>query len=184
MPLADRINEALKYISLGNAESALVPACIAVDATAEKSYPKIKFVGERYMKFIQENLALITKASFAAITFSGSLRQKWSHPDLKPSADGFYSFEEIVYHMVRCSLIHNGELPDKVHVHTSNKWEVTADGTLWLPNGLPFGLVLAAIAAPVNSNLRINPTSVPQPLKNKAGMWRRNLPSGRDENQT
>jgi hypothetical protein len=40
------------------------------------------------------------------------------------------------------------------------------------------------LSVPVRQKQWNHIISVPQPLKKKAGMWRRNLPFGRDENQT
>ena len=59
MSISKRIAQAVDHMQEGDAEAALIPTCIAIDATAKKYYGKGG--GDSYKTFIHENLGLITR---------------------------------------------------------------------------------------------------------------------------
>lgn len=81
-------------------------ACIAVDGTSRRSYSDLKGV-ERYKKFVRDNIALVT--SPLSIT-SPSIRLDFRHPRVNLDNDGFADLVDVLYHVVRCGLLHESSL--------------------------------------------------------------------------
>jgi hypothetical protein len=59
------------------------------------------------------------------------------------------SAESILYHVVRCGLLHEACLPASLRFETTNTITVR-DGLLVLPASLIVGLVMAVVACPAN----------------------------------
>ncbi|MGB2809945.1 MAG: hypothetical protein WBC22_19550 [Sedimentisphaerales bacterium] len=151
MSIAKRIIEAYDKMNIGDAEAALIPASIAVDATAQKEYPDLN-TGEAYKQFLHKNLELITRVAFGgnkAIT--NSFRINYKHPKIKADKDGLCSIEQVWYHVVRCGLLHGGCLPSSLKFIWKTMIKVD-DDLLVLPATLVYGLMFAVIASPVNIN--------------------------------
>lgn len=153
MSIAKQISEAIDHVVAGDVEGAFVDACIALDATATKEY------GEEgrgpYKQFIRENLELITRATFGHTGITGALRIEFSHPRIKADADGLCGIEDILYHAVRCGLLHSTKLPDNIGFGPSGVLQVSRDGKLLLPQSIIDGLILAVVASPVNADERV-----------------------------
>jgi len=91
----DKYNEALCLI------------CIAIDACSAKSYPKEK-VSERYKHFLKEHFRTICSYGFPGIEASNiRIEINTSIKDLKPDCNGDVDMEQIIYHVLRCGLVHN-----------------------------------------------------------------------------
>lgn len=88
-------------------ERALLPLSAAIDATATKLYTQRG--RKSYKEFIHQNLNLITEVSFGTSILNINL--KYDHPDLEADPDGRCSIQNILYHVVRCGLVHSAELP-------------------------------------------------------------------------
>ncbi len=148
MSISDRVADAIDGMAQGNTEGALISICPAIDATASKHYNKRG--KQSYKRFVRENLSLITKAAFGGATF-GQIRLKYAHPELPKVADDLQPIENILYHVVRCGLLHTAELPDTLTFVVENRFRVD-DGMLVLPASLVVGFVVAVIACPANSD--------------------------------
>lgn len=133
---------------------ALVAICNAIDATARKEYKSLTLkVGERYKKFLSDNLLIITKASYG-IAIRGDFRFGNVFQNVKGmgsfKAETDVSIVDIVYHVVRCHLTHEAKLPLELKFH--NKPQFINDGqALIMPISLVFGLIAAVVGAPSNS---------------------------------
>jgi hypothetical protein len=148
--IAKRVEEALAKFQAGDTEGALIPASIAVAATAAKEFPR-KYDRDEYKDFVSANLALITKVAFGAGAITKSLRVKYDHPDLIPGDDGLCSIEQVLYHVVRCGLVHEATLPSTLRFKEGRAITVEGGTVLVLPSTLVLGLVLAVVASPVNA---------------------------------
>jgi len=149
MSIGKRVAEAIQKMSTGDSEGALIPTSIAVAATAQKQFPHKKN-NESYKRFIRHYLPTITRASLGGLSTTG-LRFRYSHPDIKAAPDGTASIEQILYHSVRCGLLHNAQLPKGLSVTSEGKIGVE-NGILVLPDSLVFGLLLAVVISPMNAN--------------------------------
>lgn len=143
MSIAKRVAEAVEKMAQDDAEGALIPISIAIDATASKHF---KCQGRKCFKeFIHDNLGLITKVGFGPSILNINL--KYDHPHLEPNPDGLCSIEDIFYHVVRCGLLHAGELPSTLKFVNEYKFQVE-DGLLVLPSSLIYGLIAAVVVCP------------------------------------
>lgn len=153
MSIAKRICEATEKLHRGDFEAALIPVCIALDTTSKKLYRKSKHDNSIYKKFVKENLVLITAAAFGGSTI-GTLRLKYSHPSIRSDANGVCTFEEIVYHAVRCGLVHDSELPDNLEFRPGKMFAVEKS-SLVLPAELITGLMMAVVCCTANTAERV-----------------------------
>jgi len=147
MSISKRIMEAIDKMVAGDAEGALIPVSIAIDATAQKEYPKCE-TGDAYKIFLHKNLKLITKSSFGGVTIE-NIRIKYNHPKIKVDNDGTCSVEQILYHAVRCGLLHKANLPLNLKFTNEGMIKVEND-LLILPASLVYGLITAVVSSPVN----------------------------------
>lgn len=155
MSIAQRVADAHTQYSDGNPEGALLSIATAVDATAKREYGK---GGQaNYKRWLTESIGLITPF-FTGLSLSG-VRLSYNHPELdkKPSVDGSRSLEEIIYHVLRSDLVHEGSLPENI---TLTERELGGqdgpDGWLKLPKGMVLGLIVAVVASPVNARQKLN----------------------------
>jgi hypothetical protein len=61
MKISDHIKHSLDSADKKDLNQAMLFACLAIDGTSKKVYPNISWVGERFRKFINENLAAIMR---------------------------------------------------------------------------------------------------------------------------
>jgi hypothetical protein len=147
MSIGKQVSETIDKMEAKDPEGALYAICSAIDATAKKESGETK-VGIRYKEFIHQNLGLITDIAFGIPIQNYNL--KFEHEDLKPDAKGLVSIQDIFYHVVRCGLFHETEIPAHLKFHEENS-VVVKDGKLFLPQSLIYGLLVAVITSPVNS---------------------------------
>lgn len=151
MTVALRVMEAIDRMIEGKPEAALIPICIAIDATVRKEYPQIKKDHIRFRKFLSNNLALITRTAFHNLAITKSLRLNFQHQRLKPGKDGLCSFEQIMYFVVRCGLLHEAEIPSTLKF--TDKVSISVcEGQLHLPAGFINGMITAVVASPANAS--------------------------------
>ena len=145
------IDKAMESFAANDTESALTHVCIAIDATAKKEHPGKK-TGWRCQRFVSDHLDVISAVSFGRLTITDTFMIGLNHPKLPTNSDGLASFEDIVYHVVRCELLHGAALPPIIEF-TSNTGMELQKGRLILPKQMVLGLVLAVIGSPANAHL-------------------------------
>jgi hypothetical protein len=157
--IAKRVSDSLDRMEAGDPEGALFAICAALEATAAKEFAQ----GGRtsYKEFIKQNMLLITGIAFGGPTIE-NLFLAFEHPELKRSADGMYSIQEIFYHVVRCGLYHEAGLPTNLQFAQDNQIRCHAN-LLVLPASLIYGLILAVVVSPSNADAA-DPRAKPQVL--------------------
>ena len=151
MAIEDRVDRGFRSLMEKDYESALIAASIAVDATAKRERRNLSN-NKAYKAFIKSNMAIITRFSTGFLTVHGDFRMKWANPDMRPDADGYIHLEQILYHAVRCGLVHEAELPPTLIVTEENRIGVNEAGQMVLPSTIVVGLLVAVIASPRNKN--------------------------------
>lgn len=152
MSVGARVLEALEHYERGNPEGALVAACVALDATARKEYSTKATVGERYKAFVHENLWVIGWVGFRGV-IAQQIRLKALHPKVDVGPDGMCSIEDVIYHVIRCGLIHEASVNE--YVAFSDEVIMGYDGPRYVfDSHLPVGLAAAAVLSPVNRDER------------------------------
>jgi len=147
--------ESIDKLVARDAESALEQALIAVDATANRSYKKLKYNNERFRQFVHSNLDVVFRVVSPGLRVNGgSLRFYYANPQMKDTPDGSRPIEEIIY-QVRCQQIHESELPDNIQL--TDGLTLGGKSPFLLPESLILGLVVAVVVAPVNRLIHIAP---------------------------
>ena len=149
MSVSKRVEDAIDKTVSGDTESALIPVSIAIDATASQVYPH-KRNNQAYKEWLHDNLTLITKVGMGNVSIE-NIHLKYSHRDLQPDHKGLCSIEQLLYHVVRCGLLHKAELPNTLKFSSEDVIKIEGD-TLTLGSSLLNGLILAVVVSPVNAN--------------------------------
>lgn len=121
-------------------DEALCLACLAVDACAAIQYPKGKNA-DRYKLFIKESFHALCEYGFPGIS-AGSISIKVAipNPKLKTDANGYVSMEQILYHVIRCDLVHECKIDSIVQFTESTiigDWK----DKFYIPKSLVWGLI-------------------------------------------
>lgn len=149
-----RIQSCINHMDNKEFGLALSELCIAIDITAKKNYDKQQSSATTYKKFLHENMWMIM------VTGTGNLinpiKVKFTHPSIKNS-DGYCSLEEIIYHIVRCELIHDTGKNSNIEWNPDSSYPIlyNAEGELLLSTAFIWGLVLSVVVSPVNKDERV-----------------------------
>lgn len=146
------IEDAIHALSHNRLHLALRSVFAALDETAQLSYPNLSQVGDRIKTFVRDNMELITRFSIpGGGVIIGRLRFQLHHPEIADDK-GLVDFEDIVYHLMRCSLSHTTNVDDMIEF--VDRWEFGChNGTkLTVTKHLAIGLIAAIVAAPVNKD--------------------------------
>ena len=106
MSVQSFVNSAKILYENGKYEDALCLVCIAMDACSSKQFSH-KGNAERYKNFLKRHFSTICKYGFPGIEAS-NIRIKVNVPNisLKPDKNGYVDMEQIIYHVLRCGLVH------------------------------------------------------------------------------
>ena len=151
MAICDRIKEAIDKLSLNDSINALIQISIAIDATGKREYPRKK-TSFRCKKFLENNRGFISRVAFGKLEIQG--------PMLFPiqASDGSIinkTLEEVLYHLVRCSLLHEGELPNEVEITPKPQVGMTNEGKVLLSVKMIWAMILAVIGSHANKSERL-----------------------------
>lgn len=131
MSIENRIATAYKHFFDDDIENALIQLSIAVDAYAKKKY-KIKKVGQRIKTLLNDNMEVISLVGTMGYLKAPSL----TFPDGK--------LESILYESVRCSLLHEAEVSERIEFIKGNQLFVVSD-KLGLNENFVLGLLISII---------------------------------------
>jgi hypothetical protein len=137
MSISDRVIECINKYNANDLDNALIQICIALDGTAKKEYPRIKKVGERFKTFVKANQDII---SF--FTFNSNI--------IIDCQFGEYTIEQLIYKVLRCGLLHEGEVPEMLKFTKPGQPITISDKQWCLPKIFIFGTLLAVIGASSN----------------------------------
>lgn len=150
MKLVRHVTCAIDDGTHGKLDSALLHACIAIDATAKRLAPNERRVGVRYVECLRNYYWLIEPMiggglNLAETRFSNIQLKNTITPDLA----------EVVYEIFRCSHAHGDEVPSEFSVIPSHgnfysEWEL-ARGELHMPDRVVWALLSVAVLSRVNA---------------------------------
>jgi hypothetical protein len=122
-------------------DEAFCLVCVALDASAQIQYPSLK-VGERYKKFISTNFRKICDKGFPGVSADFiKIKVNADVKKLKLDEDGYAGMEDIIYHVIRCGLVHDCAIDQTIRFIDSTvigNWE---KGLFFLPKSLIMGLI-------------------------------------------
>lgn len=155
--IGDRIKEAIDYMNKGQIEHALTPTCIALDLTAKKVANKNISAKSDYKNFVSSYMWLITYMGLPSV-MANSVKVKFLHPDIKSDAGGCCGIEDVVYHTIRCGLIHSTGLDSKIQWSEEVILGTDVSGNLTISNKFIWGLIGAIVFCPENHDESIDET--------------------------
>jgi hypothetical protein len=150
VPVGRRVQEAIDHMEKGEIELALTAACIALDVTSQRYAGAPKSGRAHFKKFVQDHLWLVTYVGFPGLMAS-TVRVPFIHPDVKPDAAGTVGIEDIIYHVIRCSLVHSDEKATRIVWNDHIALGLDANGDLVLSKSLVWGILAALITCKVNA---------------------------------
>jgi hypothetical protein len=155
MKISEHIKRSLEAADRKELDQALLLVCIAIDGTAKKTYPTISKVGERFRKFINDNLDIIE------LMFGGLNLQETVFPFKDAKGKVGINFADVIYEKFRCNLAHGEELPDgfgvSVQIAEGHQQFLisTENQSMTLPQSAIYALGLACVLAPANAEQKI-----------------------------
>lgn len=127
-------------------DEALTLVCISVDACASKKYES-KYNGEKYKKYLRDNFSIICKYGFPGIQASCIKIRNIKNVKLITDDKGFVGVEDIIYHLIRCGLVHECNIDETIEL--TEKTEIGSDNNKFF---IPKDIILGLIAS-VESNI-------------------------------
>ena len=143
MSIADRVTECINKYNANDLENSLIQLCIALDGTAKKEYPQIKKVGERFKAFVKANQDIIAFFTFNTCVFVDC-------------QFGQYTIEQFIYKVLRCGLLHEGEVSAMFKFVEAGEPISIGDNQWCFPKTFIFGALLAVIGARSNSKQSVD----------------------------
>lgn len=141
MSIKSFIEASKELYKAGYYEEALCLVCNAIDACASQVYPD-KGVNERYKQFLKDHFREITEVGFPGIS-ANSIRIKVNAEidQLRLDSNGYADMEQIIYHVVRCGLVHDCAIDQSVVFIDRTIIGDWDDGRFYLPRAIIFGLI-------------------------------------------
>lgn len=124
-------------------EESLCLVCSTIDAVAAQCYPNKK-VTERYKAFLKDHFRIITNVGFPGIS-ADSIRIKVNVQveNLKRDHDGYVSMEQIIYHVLRCGLVHRCNIDSTIEFTNQTIIGDWNADKFYIPRTLIWGLIAA-----------------------------------------
>ncbi len=155
MSIATFVASAIDNLNSQRPDVGLALVCSAVDATASRKYPEIQTNNGRYKRFLKDNMRVITTYGFPGLVASEIRIKCDSIPDVKKDSAGHADFCDILYHIIRCSLVHQCVIDETIaFVHYSHMGD--EGNKFHIPNTLVFGLLMAVVLTDCNANQRLD----------------------------
>lgn len=122
---------------------ALCLICNTIDARAAQNYPNLP-VTDRYKKFLFQHFSTICKIGFPGIRASKiKIKLMCQIESLKPDEDGYVDMEQIIYHTIRCGLVHTCAIDNSIIFVDYTRIGNMEEGWFYMPRSLIWGLVAA-----------------------------------------
>ncbi|MCI8361382.1 MAG: hypothetical protein HFE86_08620 [Clostridiales bacterium] len=122
---------------------ALCLVCNAIDACAAKTYPALS-VTNRYKSFLSQHFRTISKVGFPGVEASKiRIRIDFKIDNVIPDKGGYVDIEQIIYHAIRCSLVHTCSMEDTIVFVNQTMIGNFEPGKFYLPRNIIWGLIAA-----------------------------------------
>ncbi len=151
MSIGTFVSTSLELMSEGKYDVALSLACSAVDATSAKCFPIEKSNNARYKSFLMKNMRIVTTYGMPGMSAGGIRIKCVNIPDLNTDADNMAGLEDILYHVIRCGLIHQCEIEERIEF-TEQTMLGDFKGKFRIPFAIIFGLIMAVVLSKENSS--------------------------------
>lgn len=156
MNVGDSVRLAIDVWEMGEADAAMLFACLAVDGTACKTFPGEKGTNARFTRLLRDNYSVLGPMGAPGINLSDT-RFPVQLP--VPKADGgIPDVADLIYGIHRCHHGHGEDLPGGFELIPDARGPAgstrlaVSDGRVQLSDRMIFGLLAVAVVAPVNSD--------------------------------
>ena len=127
---------------------ALCLTCIAIDACSAKIHSSETSNAKRYKQFLKSYFRTICEFGFPGISAS-SIRIKVNSAveGLRLDDKGYVDMEQIIYHILRCGLVHNCKIEETIEFTEDTiigDWE---EDKFYIPKRIIWGLIAAVKSA-------------------------------------
>jgi len=153
MSVGSQVADAMRKLSEGRFEDAVVTASVALSATARLEYQKD---GDKAAcrKFLEQNLPIISKIGWVSFGVSQPINFGYRRLDSRTPGISVRTMPEMLYDVVRCTAVHEAKLPDNLRFTEQPVIQTGLDGQLVLPIDVIYGLLIAIVASTKNADER------------------------------
>ena len=144
MAFTDRLVEACDKVVRGDWVNALIQLCIALDAIAKKTYGGKP--GKRIKQYIRDNQYVLTRIAMLHLEVHGDFM-------FQVAGGKTMKFEEIVYELIRCALLHEGEMDSRVRIVQSPSIGLDDQRKFLLSVNMIVALCLLLVADPQSNQV-------------------------------
>lgn len=135
------VEDALELYMNGHYLTSLALVCCAIDSTAKTLYDE-QSNATRIKKWINEHINIISSKGLPAIFGRGCKFKFGNIPQLKKDINGCSGLEDVIYYLIRCSLVHECKIND--HLILSDKEMIFYDdNVIFIPHKIIIGLIEA-----------------------------------------
>ena len=152
--VGQRVQSMIYHMSKGEIELALSDICIAIDITSQKYYNEPNSSASCYKRFLKENIWMIVVTGMGSL-ITEAVKLPFTHKDIKSDYEGYCTLEQIIYHVMRCGLIHGTGEESKIVWNTNVPLAIDKDQNLNISPSFIWGLALCVITCPVNLHERV-----------------------------
>lgn len=152
--VGQRVQSMIDHMSKDEVELALSDICIAIDITSQKYYNELSSSASCYKRFLKENMWMIVVTGMGSL-ITEAVKLPFTHKDIKSDSEGYCTLEQIIYHVMRCGLIHGTGEESKIVWNSSVPLAIDKDQNLNISPSFIWGLALCVITCPVNIHERV-----------------------------
>lgn len=156
--IGERMQSMISHMDKGELDLALCDVCIAIDVTSQKYYNKSHSSANIYKRFLKENIWMIITTGMGSL-ISEKIKLPFVHKDIKADNDGYCTLEEIIYHVMRCGLVHGTGEENKIVWNNMVPLAIDKEGNLNISPSFIWGLALCVITCSTNINEKVNDTA-------------------------
>lgn len=156
MKLSEQVIKSIKEYNSRDFDSALLHACISIDATARAFFGKGSIGKAEYKALIKEYLWIIEPIMGSGVNLGKTV---WENVEIDNGYGKIISaptFEDIIYHIFRCSHAHGKEVPKNYELLEPEdgklRWEV-GGGTIRMPKLIIPALLAVSILSKINAGV-------------------------------
>ena len=155
MSVGSQVADSMRKLTEDRFEDAVVAASVALSATARLEYPTD---GDKSAcrKFLEQYLPIISKISWVSFGVSQPINFRYRRLDSRAPGVAVRTMPEMLYDVVRCTAVHEAKLPNNLRFTKQPLIQLGNDGELVLPIDLIYGLLMAVVASPMNTDQKID----------------------------
>lgn len=150
MSISNFISAGVIFHNYRKRDVSLALICSALDATAKKVFPDDNN-NQRNKKFMKKYMRIITNFGFPGISATEIRIKCINVSHIKTDNKGYVGIEDIIYHTIRCGLVHECEIENMIEF-TDETLIGDLNGKFKVPKQLFWGLALSTILCEQNKD--------------------------------